>query len=369
MKAGFWLRGAQGKINDSVLRKHKGYTVQAEFKAPSNPQTSLQMATRILFATIAQARAAMRPIVDHSFEKFKSKEDNLSYFFKRNLARLRAGAAIDFEEIPDPADSNVFTTTKGVSVPVPNIYLMSEGSAIYSGACHFVNDNESGLDYTLGDECVYMASGTGTEGQYKIKPAEIFALCFGLRTSADQLTMCLITNPSGTYVYSYMNDDSPAFQIPASKFEYGRLVLKNTIDSNPEEVWAVSSGNTGLITILKKYIDFRKSSEDLYFALIENLQCETSQEDFGMTFTIDDTVQANFPRTLAGCFIFSRLVDGRWTRSTSSMVIGTPKFNDDAGLNFGLNYNSCINAWFEDRQIAESDAFLSQGGSNSSNFQ
>lgn len=181
--------------------------------------------------------------------------------------------------------------------------------------------------------------------------------------------MCIITNPTGTYLYSYMQDDAPAFQIPNSRFEYGRLVLKPTIDTNPEENWAVSSGNAGLVTILKKYVDFSKSAEDLYFALVENVKAVTSQEDFSMALSIDDSVQANFPNTLAGCFIYSKLVDGKWTRSTSSMVIGTPKFNDDERLNFGLNYNSCINAWFEDRQIAESDAFLSQGGSSSSNFQ
>lgn len=90
-KAGFWLRGARGKLaGASVGKGSQGGTVIREIVAPKNPQTLSQMIQRILWNTVVQAYSFCKPIADHSFEGFAEGSETMQQFVKRNMAAIRA---------------------------------------------------------------------------------------------------------------------------------------------------------------------------------------------------------------------------------------------------------------------------------------
>ena len=54
-KAGFWLRGATGKLAGSALQKGaNGETIIREIVEPTNPQTESQQIQRIVMTTVMQ---------------------------------------------------------------------------------------------------------------------------------------------------------------------------------------------------------------------------------------------------------------------------------------------------------------------------
>ena len=90
------IRGRVGADVYSVGRDAKGkkqQIVRSLAETVSNPQTQAQMRGRMIMATIAQALAALRPIVDHSFDNVVGSRANLSEFTSRNYALIKADVA------------------------------------------------------------------------------------------------------------------------------------------------------------------------------------------------------------------------------------------------------------------------------------
>lgn len=352
MKAGFWLRGARGKINDTVLRKGKRHTIQSEYKAPKNPQTAMQMAQRIIFATVAGAAKYMKPIVDHSFEGITDKQESLNHFKKINIARLRSFAADDFANQPAAKDAKCFLTTKGISALIPNLYTISDGSLDYKGSID-IADEDDFLCYSQNGDSIPLTNG-------KFSPLALITFLFGLSTSSQQFTWCQITGGNDT-LYCYQGQNGVGEIINNARFNYGRLVLSEAaIQSDAPYSFTNSQA---LVDKLKTYFDTNKSSAYLVDTLIDNMIF--SVEDDVLTIELNE-YQLN--DALAAAIIFSELNNGKWLRSKATLKIKNPG-NSEVLYNFGLYYGIAIDAWFTKDQIAESDAFLSQGGSAGGNFQ
>lgn len=63
-KAGFWLRGAQGKYAGAVLQNAAGGgTIMRENVTPSNPQTTSQVSQRTKFKLMSQLSAVLSPVI------------------------------------------------------------------------------------------------------------------------------------------------------------------------------------------------------------------------------------------------------------------------------------------------------------------
>ena len=63
-KAGFWLRGAQGKYAGAVLQNAAGGgTIMRENVTPSNPQTTSQVSQRTKFKLMSQLSAVLAPVI------------------------------------------------------------------------------------------------------------------------------------------------------------------------------------------------------------------------------------------------------------------------------------------------------------------
>lgn len=90
------IRGRVGSDVYSVGRDAKGkkqQIVRSLAETVSNPRTQSQMRGRMIMATIAQALAVLRPIVDHSFDNVTGSRANLAEFTSRNYALIKADVA------------------------------------------------------------------------------------------------------------------------------------------------------------------------------------------------------------------------------------------------------------------------------------
>ena len=93
-KTGFWLRGAKGKLAGTTMYRGRKGTIQREIVNPRNPKSTAQMLQRIAFSTVARTAAALKGIVDHSFEGIPYGAQSSELFKKLAIADLKS-ALID----------------------------------------------------------------------------------------------------------------------------------------------------------------------------------------------------------------------------------------------------------------------------------
>ena len=121
------IRGRVGADVYSVGRDAKGkkqQIVRSLAETVSNPQTQAQMRGRMIMATIAQALAALRPIIDHSFDNVVGSRANLAEFTSRNYALIKADVAAH------PSINNVFGLNKWQEKGAKQgAYIIADGQA------------------------------------------------------------------------------------------------------------------------------------------------------------------------------------------------------------------------------------------------
>lgn len=127
-----FIRGRVGADVYSIGRDSKGkkqQVVRSLAETVANPQTTNQMRGRMIMFTVMQALAALRPIVDHSFDGFTGKQPNISEFIARNYALVKADVAAN------PSTGNHFGLNmyqeKGAK---RGQYIISAGNAIIPSA-------------------------------------------------------------------------------------------------------------------------------------------------------------------------------------------------------------------------------------------
>lgn len=122
-----YIRGRVGSDVYSIGRDAKGkkqQVVRSLAESVSNPQTQAQMRGRMIMSTVAQAAAALRPIVDHSFDNVVGSRANLSEFTSRNYARIKSDVA------SHPSVNNKFgLVLYGEKGAKQGAYIISDGQA------------------------------------------------------------------------------------------------------------------------------------------------------------------------------------------------------------------------------------------------
>ena len=91
-----YIRGRVGSDVYAIGRDSKGkkqQVVRSLAESVANPQTQAQMRGRMIMSTIMQAVAALKPIIDHSFDNVIGKQPNISEFISRNYALIKADVA------------------------------------------------------------------------------------------------------------------------------------------------------------------------------------------------------------------------------------------------------------------------------------
>lgn len=127
-----FIRGRVGADVYSVGRDAKGkkqQIVRSLAESVNNPQTIAQMRGRMIMATVMQAVAALRPIVDHSFDNVTGRQPNISEFVSRNYALVKADVAAH------PSSNNKFgLNLYGEKGAKQGAYVISDGKAMVPAA-------------------------------------------------------------------------------------------------------------------------------------------------------------------------------------------------------------------------------------------
>ena len=143
-----FLGTVSGSFGDLTLKNYRGKQVLTRKSTkPRNPRTSKQIYQRMFFATVGKARAALKNIIDHSFEQVPHGVDSLNFFQKRNIALLREGTVYDYAKQSWVNPTMSFVAPKSTTFSV-NPYRISEGSLAHLSAVKpFLPEKIEGVDY------------------------------------------------------------------------------------------------------------------------------------------------------------------------------------------------------------------------------
>ena len=184
-----YIRGRVGADVYSIGRDSKGkkqQVVRSLAETVANPQTQSQMKGRMIMSTIMQVVAALKPIIDHSFDNVTGKQPNISEFIARNYAAIKADVAAN------PSGSNKFGLNKYQEKGAKRgQYVISDGQAALPAALV--------LTASSGAIAITMAAGNITIGGLKaalgMTSEEYFTLV-GINTAGAGLYERFRINPT-----------------------------------------------------------------------------------------------------------------------------------------------------------------------------
>lgn len=183
-----YIRGRVGSDVYSVGKTAKGkkqQVVRSLAETVANPQTEAQMFGRMIMSTVMQTVAALRPIIDHSFDNVTGKLPNICEFISRNYALVKADA------IAHPASGNKFGLNKYQEKGAKGgEYVISDGQVPYPSALV--------MDAVAQAAKVTLTEATATYGGLKA--------ALGL-SNGDYITVVTITEQGEMeYCRLYLND-------------------------------------------------------------------------------------------------------------------------------------------------------------------
>lgn len=375
-KAGFVLHGARGKVGNLVARKGENKTILSEYQpVVRNPQTNAQMAQRIILSTVAQAIPLLYPIIDHSFEGFAVGSKCTREFRRLNMALLRQYAAIDFRDTPSAVDAGCFMTTKGVKALIPNKYQISSGS-LASPKITVGRTDDSGSML----ECIIPSlsfTGEVVSNKMKIKLGDALNQMFGISAPGEQLTFVVIQRSGDGYKYVFNGDESVlGWVIPYTSMRAARIVVGLNVDMNQEIELDVSNQSAvSLNNLYSAILGAFQASEKTDASLLTFVLANLYSADYDATFDgtkvevswesprdLDDWTKnqaTGYGHVYAAGIIRSKLLDnGNWAYSNTFMQLS---LIGDGEANYGLDWNSAIQAWFEKDAITDNSLFLKEG--------
>lgn len=149
-----FIRGRVGADVYSIGKDAKGtkqQVVRSLAETVANPQTQNQMRGRMIMSTVMQAVAALKPIIDHSFDNVSGRQPNISEFISRNYALVKADVAAN------PSSNNAFGLNKYQEKGVKRgAYIIADGDAAVPAA--LVLTKASGLiAITMASDAVTIA--------------------------------------------------------------------------------------------------------------------------------------------------------------------------------------------------------------------
>ena len=380
-----YMEGARKKVAGFVYQKGaNGQTIKRAYVIPSNPQTEGQMAQRIIFATVAQARKFMKPIINHSYEGVAYGKKSEEKFDSLNIAQLRQMAAIDFERQPQAADASVFVSTKNISALIPNKYIISDGSLSNPAAKVSFSDSKAMLSLGGASGFAVVPHEDAEVGGYDITLGEVIRALFGLTDVNEQLTLCAIVRNDDGYRYSYQGSTEAGAQIAPTGFNAKRLVFNETADlgqlihvlnaDGTVNDDAEANIGTAVSTAFNNKLSDKSLRDLVENAITSNIRLNVSgltAEDYkvswnSFTININDLyvydIENDYVYVYALGMIRSKLVGKNWRRSRTVMIINTPVKGTLS--NFGLTWNLANAAWFDKVQLTDDGYFLNEAGTD-----
>ena len=210
-KGNMLLGYARGKVGSLVFSHSSGQQIVRPRVTPKNPKTAKQAKQRMVWATATALSAALKPIIDHSWQGVSYGTPSVREFVRRAVSTLRA-------RIDEQGLEQGNYTIKGSGAAQPNAVQISKGSlglrkySVTTGIFSF--DGASRSDFAVSDMDSYKA-----------------ALAFIGLVPGDQLTFVALLN----------NDDLAAefngAENLGSHLVYQRIVFKAENDFEEDFDW------------------------------------------------------------------------------------------------------------------------------------
>lgn len=289
-KDNLFLGFARGKIGDVVFSRVGGKQVsRARNRSPKNPQTVAQMIQRVAISTVGKMYSLTQELTDHSFEGFDGSALNQQRFMQANVAALRdkMAAVIEYPTWETLYETEVDASFSfpGEYLPRVNPYIISEGSL---PALRLLGTLQAGYEPTIRTRASSIPSGGFTYQD----------ICAALGVNrGDQITFIVFTTSN---VNSYRIEG----------MVYARVILEPA----SEDMTTVFLAQNGAVNSP----NVRNSG---------NITFEAETGGGGnvlLNFTLTDAANTN---AMGYAVITSRQENGKWLRSTSSLMPTTDGVN------------------------------------------
>ena len=274
-KGNLFLGHARGKVGDVVFSRAYGKQItRARASQVANPRTIRQNTQRCILATIAKAAAALTPIVDHSFANVTYGAESVRHFRKLNMDKLRQSY------IADGGDG---------------FNMVAKGGGFLAGQYIISDGNLPAFECipTDGVNPIFV-QGAGRLPENSDVPVHAFKAAYPYLKGGDQLTLVRVEKVSGSF----------AAGDAVCALTYDRMVFApNAFDNDQADI--ITGGN-----INGAYLDLTKTTNT------NMLTCIGDAETGALGFE-----RASGGSVVACALILSRLVNGKWQRSTQSFTM------------------------------------------------
>lgn len=260
----------------------------------ANPRSEAQMQQRALIPIVAASRAALKGLVDHSFEGVPYGEKSLKKFSELNL---KAGALEVVSYSPN-----------GISNPGFAALQVSAGSLSMIAPID-LNEDRTGMEVmlsTLGkNELKFKAANVGSSADPILKAIADWGNtdCTDV-AGGNQLTFLTVSNVETVVVGNN--------SAPLSKFDICRLLFPSA-ESTPSQISQVN----GTFRVLSQVTE-GASEVNLYNNLVV-INIKYNHATKTITFTIQPTNNPSGSTVQGGAVIRSAMINNVWKRSISKI--------------------------------------------------
>lgn len=274
-KGNLFLGHARGKVGDVVFSRAYGKQItRARASQVANPRTIRQNTQRCILATIAKAAAALTPIVDHSFANVTYGAESVRHFRKVNMDKLRQSY------LADGADG---------------FNMVAKGGGFLAGQYIISDGNLPAFQCipTDGLNPIFV-QGAGRLSESSDVYVSDFKAAYPFLQGGDQLTLVRIEKVSGSF----------AAGDAVCALTYDRMVFApNAFDNDQAEIMTAGHINGAFLDLSKT------TNRDMLIGI-----GDASSGALGFERATGGSV-------VACALILSRLVNGKWQRSTQSFTM------------------------------------------------
>ena len=301
-KSFFGLR--TGSTKSLTFQVYRGLQVTKDrVTRVANPRTEAQMKQRAIIPIVAASRAALKGLVDHSFEGVNYGNDSLKKFSEINL---RSGALVVESYAPN-----------GFSNPAFANLTVSNGSLNDGGVVVATDDNNSAVRY------VYRTSGST---DLKLKAAKAGDKADDvLRTIAEWgATACVAVAPGNQLTFltvslvDYVRVGGN--RAPLSAFDISRILFPSA-ESTPAQVEDVN----GSWRVQSNVTEGDSSVMLMNGSTLVDLAWDKGNSLLTITVTPTNHFQ---PTVCGGAIIRSAYLNGGWKRSNAKIFVAIPEGED-----------------------------------------
>ena len=292
-KSFFGLRSGSTKSLTFQVYRGQQITKDRVYRV-SNPRTEAQMKQRAIIPIVAASRAALKGLVDHSFEGVNYGNDSQKKFSELNL---RSGALMVESYAPN-----------GYSNPGFASLMVSTGS-LSDGGIHINIVNDEKINFSIPaqntTDLIFKANVGDSADDVLKTIAEWGATNCEVVAPGNQLTFLTVSLLN----YVKVGDN----KAPLSAFDISRVLFPST-GSTPAQVKDVN-GSWKVQSAAYSYVVLTNGK-----ALVKIWEKNKDKNHLGI-----DVELANQPIYCGSALIRSAYVNGTWKRSNAKIVVKMPK--------------------------------------------